>query len=92
MEGTQNVLSEGHAASFTAGRSIRVVRHVASHLCQLRLHTASAQVGFLEQALRRQQLASYFLLSRSQTGRLSVANVSPSTEGVDVSILRHSFL
>jgi hypothetical protein len=92
MEGTQNVLSEGNAASFTAGRSVRVVRHVVCHLGQLRLPTASAQVGLLEAALRRQQLASYFLLSRSETGRFSVANVSPSTQGVDVSILRHSFL
>jgi hypothetical protein len=65
MEGTQNVLSEGHAASFTAGRSGRVVRHVACHLGQLRLHTASAQVGFLEAALRRQQLASYLFFPLS---------------------------
>ena len=63
-----------------------MVSHVVHHLRQLRLPTAGPQVGFLEQALRRQQLASYFLLSRSQTGRLSVANVSPTTEGVDVSI------
>jgi hypothetical protein len=63
-----------------------VVSHVVHHLRQLRLPTASAQVGFVDGARRRVQLASYFLLSRSQTGRLSVANVSPSTERVDVSI------
>ena len=63
-----------------------MVSHVVHDLRQLRLPTAGAQVGFLEQALRRQRLASYFLLSRYQTGRPSVANVSPTTEGVDVSI------